>query len=268
MGALGTLIILLFCYCFQKLNDKKAIKCRILILSLGIVPFVIFFIILFLIDQQKISAIDFLLFIFVYFLLYSWRVFKDLILYFGKENSSGEKSSFKNRIRLIKEKISEKLHKNNNKISNSFDTLKKDKHSLEYLLTVSGKIFFVSYYEQLKNWHKADVYDIIRENCSEQTKVNKITAAKAIFERNENIDALRIIISNPETIDDKTFEKAEDILSKELVLNSPELKSEKIQSRVSESFENGNKRFLVRIGLKKFIVDVSKGGIKFVMDLC
>ena len=48
----------------------------------------------------------------------------------------------------------------------------------------------------------------------------------------------------------------------------PELKSEKIQSRVSETFENGNKRFLVRIGLKKFIVDVSKGGIKFVMDLC
>ena len=46
------------------------------------------------------------------------------------------------------------------------------------------------------------------------------------------------------------------------------LKSEKIQSRVSETLEGGALRCLVRIGLQKFIVDVVDDDIKYVMDLC
>lgn len=45
------------------------------------------------------------------------------------------------------------------------------------------------------------------------------------------------------------------------------LKSEKLQARVSETFADGTSRYLVRIGLVKFILDV-KNDIKFVMDLC
>ncbi len=47
-----------------------------------------------------------------------------------------------------------------------------------------------------------------------------------------------------------------------------ELKSEKIQARLSEKLEDGALRYLVRIGLKKFILDVSENDIHYVMDLC
>lgn len=46
------------------------------------------------------------------------------------------------------------------------------------------------------------------------------------------------------------------------------LKSEKIQARVSENLENGATRYLVRIGIHKFILDVDNENINFVMDLC
>ena len=46
------------------------------------------------------------------------------------------------------------------------------------------------------------------------------------------------------------------------------LKSEKIQARMSEKLENGTLRFLVRIGIHKFVLDVENENIKFVMDLC
>lgn len=46
------------------------------------------------------------------------------------------------------------------------------------------------------------------------------------------------------------------------------LKSEKIQGRQYEVLQNGDVRFIVRIGLNKFIVDVSTDSINYVMDLC
>ena len=48
----------------------------------------------------------------------------------------------------------------------------------------------------------------------------------------------------------------------------PSLKSEKIQARNSEKLPDGTLRYLVRIGLQKFIVDVKDSNIKYVMDLC
>ena len=47
-----------------------------------------------------------------------------------------------------------------------------------------------------------------------------------------------------------------------------ELKSEKIQSRLSEKLSDGTQRFLIRIGINKFIVDVDSNNIRYVMDLC
>lgn len=46
------------------------------------------------------------------------------------------------------------------------------------------------------------------------------------------------------------------------------LKSEKIHARLSEKLDNNTSRYLVRIGLQKFIVNVTENDINFVMDLC
>ena len=47
-----------------------------------------------------------------------------------------------------------------------------------------------------------------------------------------------------------------------------ELKSEKIQARKSDDVTNGISRYIVRIGLVKFIVNVAEDSIEHVMDLC
>lgn len=46
------------------------------------------------------------------------------------------------------------------------------------------------------------------------------------------------------------------------------LDSEKIQSRVSEKLPDGSTRYLVRIGIHKFILNVSKENMEYIMDLC
>ena len=52
------------------------------------------------------------------------------------------------------------------------------------------------------------------------------------------------------------------------IKNYEVLKSEKIQARMSETLADGLKRYIVRIGIHKFIVDVDENNIKYVMDLC
>lgn len=46
------------------------------------------------------------------------------------------------------------------------------------------------------------------------------------------------------------------------------LKSEKIQARLSDKISEETQRFLIRIGMNKFIVDVTNGDVNYVMDLC
>ncbi len=46
------------------------------------------------------------------------------------------------------------------------------------------------------------------------------------------------------------------------------LKSEKIQTRLSENLDNNKSRYIVRIGIHKFVVNVSDSDIEYVMDLC
>lgn len=47
-----------------------------------------------------------------------------------------------------------------------------------------------------------------------------------------------------------------------------ELRSEKIQARLSEKIDENNSRFLVRVGVRKIIVDVAKDDMKYLMELC
>ena len=73
-------------------------------------------------------------------------------------------------------------------------------------LTIVGKIFFVKYYYQLKNWATTDIEDIIEENYSEKSLKQRIESGKLIFERKLNIIALNIISKDCYT-DEKTQKK-------------------------------------------------------------
>ena len=44
--------------------------------------------------------------------------------------------------------------------------------------------------------------------------------------------------------------------------------SERMQTRISETLPDGTLRYLVKVGLNKFIVDIEDGQLKYVMDLC
>lgn len=46
------------------------------------------------------------------------------------------------------------------------------------------------------------------------------------------------------------------------------LKAEKLQSRMSERMDDGTLRYIVRIGIHKFILNVKSNDMEFVMDLC
>ena len=47
-----------------------------------------------------------------------------------------------------------------------------------------------------------------------------------------------------------------------------QLKSEKIQVRISEKISENNSRYIVRIGINKFIINVGVDTVEYVMDLC
>ena len=46
-----------------------------------------------------------------------------------------------------------------------------------------------------------------------------------------------------------------------------ELKSEKIQARLSEVLDDGSCRYLIRVGIAKFIVNANSSSVEFIMDL-
>ena len=46
------------------------------------------------------------------------------------------------------------------------------------------------------------------------------------------------------------------------------VQSKRIQTRLNEKFENGKAQYLVRLGLHKFVLDVTGDNMEYVMDLC
>ena len=46
------------------------------------------------------------------------------------------------------------------------------------------------------------------------------------------------------------------------------LKTEKLQARVSEKLDDGTLRYIVRVGMNKFILNVKDDKMEYVMDLC
>ena len=52
------------------------------------------------------------------------------------------------------------------------------------------------------------------------------------------------------------------------IKNYEQLKNEKLQTRESEKLDDGTIRYIVRIGVHKFILNVKDDKMEFVMDLC
>ncbi len=84
------------------------------------------------------------------------------------------------------------------------------------LLVKTGKIFFVNYYNELKNFNTIDIIDIIQENYSEDAKKSRIANAKKIFSNNLQIEALNEILENKDGVaNQKILDKARILLEKE-----------------------------------------------------
>lgn len=95
------------------------------------------------------------------------------------------------------------------------EALNRRKERQNKLLSSAGKRFFIKYYDQLKNWSSADVFDIISENYSEESKNKRIASAKKIFEEELNVSALESIAENQDDTDEKTQARAKELLQKE-----------------------------------------------------
>ena len=47
-----------------------------------------------------------------------------------------------------------------------------------------------------------------------------------------------------------------------------QLQNEKLQTRLSEKLNDGTTRYIVRVGIHKFILNVKEDNMEYVMDLC
>lgn len=91
------------------------------------------------------------------------------------------------------------------------------KNQAKKLLSDTGKIFFINYYDQLKKYNTIDVIDIIKENYSEESKKRRIVSAKKIFSLNIQTDALKIIVQNEDGVaGQEIIDKAKSFLEKEV----------------------------------------------------
>lgn len=91
----------------------------------------------------------------------------------------------------------------------------KDLDTVDILLSKAGNKFFVKYYYQLRDWAEPDIIDIIQENYSEETKIQRIRNAKEIFNKHLNKLALqRIADVENISVDEETKQKAKELLEK------------------------------------------------------
>lgn len=80
MGALGSLFIGLFAYCFKKLN-KENTKKRIIILITGCIISLILAIIFYFAEDTQTGKEGAWMFLWFYLLIFGWRLVADIILY-------------------------------------------------------------------------------------------------------------------------------------------------------------------------------------------
>ena len=204
MGAIAALYIGLFVWCLQKYTDITGIKGRLISLSVIGIMHLIVGIIGFFLGNEKES---WLIFPIYFLLIYGWCIIKDFRYYRKATNKTNS----------IKKKVKTQKSKNMASALSVQSSTEKTVSYEQYLDSV-GKIFFIKYYEQLKLWHEIDILDFIEKNQNEELQKQRINAGKKIFELNKNIQSLRLIVSNPLCVDDKTHEKAKILLQNELNL--------------------------------------------------
>ena len=91
--------------------------------------------------------------------------------------------------------------------------LEKEVNTVLNLLSKVGNKFFVKYYDELKNWAEPDILDVIQEDYSEETKLQRIRKAKEIFNKKLEKLALQIIADDTnKTVDEETKQKAKELL--------------------------------------------------------
>ena len=106
----------------------------------------------------------------------------------------------------------------NNRINNKEKEQKRRTDKANLLLSKTGKMFVIKYYNQLKTQNTIDIIDIIQENYSETTKTNRISSAKKIFSSNLQTEALNIILKNDDgVVNQELLNLAKIFLEKETV---------------------------------------------------
>ena len=89
----------------------------------------------------------------------------------------------------------------------------KELNTVIALLSKAGNKFFVKYYFELKDWSEPDILDIIQEDYTEETKIQRIRKGQEIFTKRLNKLALEIIADSANNaVDEETKQKANKLL--------------------------------------------------------
>ena len=89
----------------------------------------------------------------------------------------------------------------------------KELNAVIALLSKAGNKFFVKYYFELKDWSEPDILDIIQEDYTEETKIQRIRKGQEIFTKRLNKLALEIIADSANnSVDEETKQKANKLL--------------------------------------------------------
>ena len=90
----------------------------------------------------------------------------------------------------------------------------KELNTVIALLSKVGNKFFVKYYRELRDWSEPDILDVIQEDYTEETKLQRIRKAKEIFAKQLNKLALqRISDPSNKTVDEETRQQASNLLN-------------------------------------------------------
>ena len=218
---LPALYIGLFVWSIAKLSEKEITVRLISFIIIGILHIIIPSFIL----SKDGTELYFSAF---YFLLFGWSIVRDAIKLL-KYYQSNHKSS---NVNIAPQKIEEKV-------------------TLEDLLTLTGKKFFINYYFKLKSWGKLDIFDSIVENYTEEMKKQRINAGQEIFKREWHIKALKYIILDSSSVDEITLQKAKQLLEEETKLDSISFSNNN-----AKSLDNTNEYHDKNLITKKSCVDL------------
>ena len=122
---------------------------------------------------------------------------------------------YKNYCNDIKRKADE-ARKEQEEKQKEIERIRRRENTTVELLNQTGKMFFITYYYQLKTQSVMDILDSIQENYSAELKTKRILGAKEIFDKGLHIDVLRRILKNEDNVaNQEMLNRAQCILDNE-----------------------------------------------------